>query len=394
MFGGGLIAAALCSGGKSVEVKDDWQPWQRPLDWAEMPEPEENQIIFLTSSWSANVKGGYENNSVIINAFDTLPDDFSVVIDWGDGNTSTAVKKSGRLEWTNSNGFNMSAMYEGAPTETVNDYPINYYIYYDSDGNRHWNSGGTVLNDGTRVFIVTVTVSHPDLVYIGSSTNWGDFELYIGKKIQLDWINSFTIQHIKCFGWQPQNNLRSDLFRSAFALRKISATEPFTEIPDNDKFNPSGLFFEMDFSEVTKIGKKAFCRTISNDMGFGNPKVDLPKCTEIAEQTFEYNSYIKEINAPLLEILGDRAFAGCENLTKIDMPNAADAGRGCFDSCTKLQEINAPNLISIGNNGLQNCYNLESFVPNNELNLNNAGAYQSYLWQDNPKYPYAFDDVQ
>lgn len=380
---------------------DDWQPWVRPSDWCILPEPQENQIIFLASSWGASTGASYfganEDNNVSVTILETLPDSFSATVDWGDGNTSVLEKNGNRISWRNSNGFNKTAMYEHTVTETVTDAPINYYIYYDKDGKRHWNSGGTVLNDGTRVFIVTITVSNPELVSISNYCKWYPLEIHIGRNIDLDWSSGGArlLQHVKCFGWQPQNNKEGDLFSSAWALRKISATEPFTEIPDRDKFNPSGLFWEMDFSEVTRIGKRAFLPNSSyTDMGYGNPIVDLPKCIEIADEAFAQNGYITEINAPLVKKIGNQAFKTCNSLRKINIDSVEEIGNNCFEYCTKLEELNAPNLVSIGQNGLANCYNLEKFVPNNNLDLSNAYTNYSYLWHDNPKYPYAFDDVQ
>ena len=73
------------------------------------------------------------------------------------------------------------------------------------------------------------------------------------------------------------------------------------------------------------------------------------------------------------EIICDRAFSGCINLTSIGVPNSVkDIGEWAFAGCSLLSSIDIPNsVISIGNNAFALCSSLKHIsIPESVICLN------------------------
>lgn len=73
------------------------------------------------------------------------------------------------------------------------------------------------------------------------------------------------------------------------------------------------------------------------------------------------------------EIICDRAFFVCINLTSISVPNSVkDIGEWAFAGCSLLSSIDIPNsVISIGNNAFAGCLSLKYIsIPESVICLN------------------------
>lgn len=373
------------------------KPWVRPSDWCELPVPEENQVIFLvTTAYNTSPYCSVSTRPLDKYAFPenngAYPAGLTIDIDWGDGHISHGVyRSSNQLDWTNPFGRNGP---DANNTETLSEAGNYYYDYTGSENDgsaqKFWNPGGTVLDDGSTVFVVTVTVSDPQNVVIGFPVNSYALEAHIGKNINIDKCDinqqQAYLQHVRAFGWQPGSNKDKEysyssggvvywntngIFGGTRALRKIDATEPFTEIPDY-MFKNCFYIPEMDLSEVTKIGEQAFNRCFASGMY----NFDLPKCREIKKQAFsEIYSFNCKIIAPVLEILGEEAFYCCYAIREINLPKVIEIPKKCFYNCPFLQKIDAPEVKKIKDEALRTNYTL---IYVNAPKLSYLGTYNFY----------------
>ena len=92
--------------------------------------------------------------------------------------------------------------------------------------------------------------------------------------------------------------------------------------------------------------------------------IELPHSVKtIAPEAFRACSRLQRISVSgVVTSIGDRAFAECENLTKVEMlPNSVTAiGVQAFAFCPKLKEINLPNTVmAIGEEAFRGCFALE-----------------------------------
>lgn len=373
----GAINELFSGGGKGGD-ESIIKPWIRPSDWTLIPAPADNQVIFLiTTAWTTVPDCNIYLHPIEQSGF---PANINASVDWGNGYTSTGkYEDATRMLWTNPHGRNGAGILEDVETnETQNNYAYN--IYFDIANNQRdkvWTSGGTFLNDGSRVYVVTVTINCPEAVMVRYPQY--PLEMHIGKNINIcpAATNAYQyLQHVKAFGWQPQNNKYSPstnggLFEHSKVLKKIDTTDPFTEIPDK-MFNDNTFIPEMDLSEVMKIGEQAFYMCFNS----GIYVFDLPKCTEIKRQAFSnlFNFRFK-INLPKLEILGEEAFNSCYGIAEIKLTMVTVIPKNCFRNCSFLQKIDAPVLTKIEDGGLQMCGSL-TYV--NMPKLEHLGTYGFY----------------
>lgn len=92
----------------------------------------------------------------------------------------------------------------------------------------------------------------------------------------------------------------------------------------------------------------------------------------------ETNEIIKYVYSPenIIDI-GDYAFTGLENVTKIDV-NAKSIGKGSFTNCTGLESVNFHNIVtSVGRSSFMLCINLtDVYGADNVQSID----YQSFLY--------------
>ncbi|MCI5957144.1 MAG: leucine-rich repeat domain-containing protein [Clostridiales bacterium] len=112
--------------------------------------------------------------------------------------------------------------------------------------------------------------------------------------------------------------------------------------------------------DILVIGDGAFygCKNLT--------KITLPdNLTAIGDEAFYACRNLTEITLPDgLTAIGDRAFDGCENLTEITLPDSLTViGEAAFTDCRNLTEITLPDgLTAIGDRAFDGCENLSSII--------------------------------
>ena len=108
-------------------------------------------------------------------------------------------------------------------------------------------------------------------------------------------------------------------------------------------------------AQVLKIGNNAFKN--SNLINF-----DLSIVVEIGNNAFESTNLSEVTLSPSLTSLGEAAFKGCKNLTKVNFSNLEiDVFAETFKACENLSLIeNAKNIKTIGNEAFYACASLTS----------------------------------
>lgn len=277
------------------------EKWTRPSDWPDLNAPENNHVTLLYSSLGQTEPV----LTLIFRAYSAhsgrqfFSGETSFLVDYGDGNTIERKLESRYHTWT----------------ET--------YTYQDS--------GGIVLNNGLRVFPVTIAVPDDAYLYFGG----GVLEAYIGKDIKF-YTNlgaMHTMQHIKTFGWIPDDNncIYGDTgqFQFMYNLHCFETTVPFTKVPMLMFYQCVNLS-SFDFSECTEIGKKAFqnCYSLRSISGDALLKVE--------SDAFYYCYGINSVNAPNLAEIGDNAFYSNYALGTFICSGNCTFGTNCFQNCHNL----------------------------------------------------------
>ena len=104
-------------------------------------------------------------------------------------------------------------------------------------------------------------------------------------------------------------------------------------------------------------------------------RIELPRTVKaIAPEAFKDCSRLKSINiGGSVTLIGDRAFYGCNTLTKAEfLPNTVTAiGEQAFAFCGKLSSANLPNsLVTIGTEAFRACFALDAItIPESTTNI-------------------------
>ena len=124
------------------------------------------------------------------------------------------------------------------------------------------------------------------------------------------------------------------------------------EVVSGDFLAPDVLYMRRSFTSLEKL-------TLSSAKEIG---VEL-----------NHNS-LKEVNAPLLEIVGDNVFSECTALTMVSLPKAVSIGQHAFYYCKALTTVTLPEATSIGNDAFRDCDALTSV----SLPLAQSIGYQAF----------------
>ena len=137
------------------------------------------------------------------------------------------------------------------------------------------------------------------------------------------------------------------------------------KIPSKATFswlNDKGIWCSMTY-DVTEIGEKAFagCSNLTS--------ITIPNSVKsIGDTAFAGCNGLTEFNIPnSVTSIGNNAFGGCSGLTSITIPNSVTSiGDYVFFGCSSLTEFTIPNSVtSIGSYAFSNCTGLTEFtIPN------------------------------
>ena len=78
-----------------------------------------------------------------------------------------------------------------------------------------------------------------------------------------------------------------------------------------------------------------------------------------------------------MENVGQHAFQGCPQLTRVDLPNVTTIGQDAFYNCNKLSSINMPSLKTAGKEAFMSTAITEAYFPNLEITRESSGGYFS-----------------
>lgn len=163
----------------------------------------------------------------------------------------------------------------------------------------------------------------------------------------------------------PKTKIISSIIALVLGLCVVVFTIAYFSI--NGKHNREGFTFEGDFfngtatligmenpNEVVKIPQTISFLKVKK-LG-GEEKIGGILFSTTFEGMFEGNSTVKEIMIPEgVEIVGDEAISGCENLERIILPNTLTELE--IRNCDKLEKVDIPG--SVTSLSLTNCVNLK-----------------------------------
>ncbi len=127
----------------------------------------------------------------------------------------------------------------------------------------------------------------------------------------------------------------------------------------------------FDFTTVQTVGISAF-ESI--------PGINLTSNSfnKVSDRAF-YNSGITGAALPVVNSIGDLAFAYCKDVEFLDCPRATVLGEKAFIGCTKLCEVSADSLTSLSNSVFEGCENIVGFSFNSlETLADQSGGYCTF----------------
>lgn len=146
-------------------------------------------------------------------------------------------------------------------------------------------------------------------------------------------------------------SLGEDVFADCFYFSQINIDE------NNPNYSSDqGVLYNKDKTELLIYPRN------KQDTSFQVPQT----VTKICERAFKYNSYLQSIvlsDQGLLSIEND-AFYNCSALTSIKIPTTCSSiGDFAFYGCINLTKVDRENIlqISIGQSAFENCYKLNDF---------------------------------
>ena len=204
------------------------------------------------------------------------------------------------------------------------------------------------MNSGAHVFVIKITL--PDGVYFEYNKSCELLDVHIGKNIKFYSALSrcYMLEHIKLFGWLPNDdNYVTGQFENNPALCSVETTTPFTEIAN-------AIF--------------RYCRSLR--------EIDLSQCITIGDNVF-YECTMENINAPLLETIGESAFERCNKLATVELPKLVSVGKKAFYICS-IEKINTPLLETVGESAFSMCYSLKTVESPRLTNVGNYAFENCY----------------
>lgn len=353
-FGDGL-AVGVCIGKNKKRNNSDTDKWTRPSDWPQLGTPTDNQIIMLvTTQWNTSP---YEAFSVYSYAQGDTSIPFGkgkvITVDWGDG---TIENLEPWHEYTNAS------------------FGHSFYSYHDYSPPT-WNDG-PVLNSGAHVFVITITL--PNGVYFKYNRNCELLDIHIGTNVKFYESLSYChmLEHIKLFGRLPNgDNYDSYQFANNGALCSVETTIPFTKIT-GDMFKYCYSLHEIDLSQCVTIGNNAFYECNMEN-------INAPLLETIGESAFERCNKLATVELPKLVSVGKKAFYIC-NIEKINTPLLETVGESAFSMCYSLKTVESPRLTNVGNYAFENCYSLVNISHADGWTLGSQSFRNCLKYYDNP----------
>ncbi len=183
-----------------------------------------------------------------------------------------------------------------------------------------------------------------------------------------------------------------------YELNKIKNSDGVSVIANSqNSYNgtiniPETVIFNNHSYPVTVIGEQAFenCRLldtvkISKNIkiigtnAFANSTIkdiNLDGVQIIGEKAFSNCNNITNLNISNIQIIGDEAFLQCDSLTNVNISNIQIIGKKTFKECKKLKKATLKNIQIIGKEAFGNCYSLDTIIEDN-IQISHKTAYKN-----------------
>ena len=291
-----------------------------------------------------------------------LVSDGDIIVDWGDGTTSTINNPTTALSHTyTDNQSSHNILFVGNVIELGNN------CFYNVTGLTSVTMLDSITGLGDYCFngcsgLTSVTIP-------GSVTNLGD-RCFEGCSS----LTSVTIP-------DTITSLGLACFRDCTSLTSIDIPDSVTSIGISCFRNCTGLTSMAVSDNVTSIGNYCFdgCTGLTS-IGISNSVTTLGtacfrNCTSLTSVTIPNNvsvlgdycfngcTGLTSVSLPNnLTVLNNNLFNGCSSLSSISIPvNVVSIGLRCFYGCTSLTSVNLPpKMSSIGEYAFRGCSNLAS----------------------------------
>ena len=344
MFGGGLIASAMCSNISSGGGGED-EGWKYPEWFPEVPDPDDYEITMLLEITEKDIN----RPTIVLTQQSTSYPDGSygdITIDWGDGLTS---------QWTSQYAIYITHFYStpgfyivrftGLPTTRF----LDFSAYTLSTSFEVFASGGNfpdvdVIKQIPKITYVTPNHDTIRVMKVGAKT-------YISREyssilpnglVYLKYLGTFTGDFSK------RATMLSQGLYYLYSLQKFEVTNSIHEIFDN-----SGRYFSISNTKLKDLDfLKDFEKiNISNgDNVFNMSEISFPNATELIQLGGYNNFTVKRISMPKITSvprLGFYAFCGAE---EIYLPSCTEIDKTAFQECTSLRKLTlAPGCKLNGN---------------------------------------------
>ncbi len=310
-FGAGVavgfaMGKKMFEGGGGVDTPDpDYQKW---LD---LPEPNDNQAVFLIRTTTANQSVGMTVNSIFSPT--TYENSFSV--DWGDGSD------------------------------------LEMFWSYPSSGVSH-----TYSDIGDHIVTFTNLLGYNDFAKPKNliMAKYGDgMCVHLIKSSDGTTTNNFSswnsLRYIKLPRSTEFNNR---FFESCAALKRIEFegdihlfARMFYQCHNLD-------FSNINFASIIQVPDYCFtgCIALKN--------VSFPSCTSVGNSSFGQCYNLKNVSLPSCTSVGNYTFSSCYDLESISLPSCTSVGNETFNVCYNLRNVEVPEECVFGLNVFRGCYKL------------------------------------
>jgi hypothetical protein len=262
----------------------DWVP---PDDWPEVPEPSEYGANFLIRIDSTS--SGQNSFYIMFSQPETGAGsaDWTLSIDWGDGNTETVTGGGSTHYYTDVGWYVVKVL----TTENTS-------FYQTSSSNRTY-----IAKLGSSI---VMTAANTNLTQNGFSNH--------GK-----------IRWVKCSGAYPKSG-----FRICLCLSRLEFSNDLVTAIGNSYFDGCRLLTKIDLPNCVSIGNYGvgYCYSLR--------EINIPQCTTIGNSAFNSCFNLKKMNIPLCTSIGDYAFQNGYSLEEFTADDGCTYGTSCFDLCDSL----------------------------------------------------------
>ena len=307
------VAAGFAMGKKMFESggEEHDECWEK---WLNLPEPDSNQIIFLTKTFTDE---NYTNTILVIPSLSNNETVYPIgfAVDWGDGDR----------EMFPSNTVKVSHVYSHKGEYVVK--------FTNACGVNSFASAST----GTLMI------------------KYGDNMFSDDRRLQ----GYHSLQYVKL---PVQAAINCDyFFMNCKNLKRIEYDGIISALYKNMFLNCYELdFSNLKFGDITEIPEACFgnCYRLT--------AISLKNCTVVNKNAFQGCINLKTVDLPNCTKIADyNAFLNCYNLQSIDMPNCITVGQNSFGN-SGVVTVNMPNCTTVSQQGFYNCWRLTKTVFANQ----------------------------